>query len=337
MPDQQRIIEGYYTCPVPFNVTADALDATYTVILGGHSLTLTLPRSPGAGGEHEGLTEPRWHYTEHDIPQSRVIWLAPYWGRPIRWDATTRDVKAAGVRRFRLATETTGDDDHIRTVASHIAEAAPAWWAATSAWIEVVHAQDLSRLGPVEPGLHFNNTTLWAHLNTLNGHPIHGGGDVLPVGSSRATVVWPDTTAITATELQSCITHAEHLGPPPPEWLIIRDARSLCAGHDFRRAILDAGLAAELAVTELIRTHLANNGHTPASIDHILEQNRMLGKRCAYWINQCSGALPTDYQTKLVDRRNDATHAGHSFPEGEVREAITIAADIVEQLRPLPT
>lgn len=335
MSDQQRVIEGYYTCPVPFTVTAEALDTTYTVSLDGHPVTLTLPSATGIGGRHEGLTEPAWHHTEHDIPQSRLVGLAPYWGQPMRWDGTTGALKAASVRRFRLATQTTGDDDHIRTVAFQIAEAAPLWWAAASAWIEVIHNQDLSRLGPVEPGLHFNKTSLWARLHTLHGHPIYGTA-VLPVGSSNATVVWPDTTAITATELQTCISHAEHHGPPTQEWLIIRDARSLCAGHDFRRAILDAGLAAELAVTQLIAAYLANTGHTPVGIDTILRRTRMLGRRCAYWIDECGGTLPIDYGIRLVDRRNDATHAGHAFPEADVRDAIAVAADIVEQLRPLP-
>lgn len=336
MLDDERVIEGYYTCPVPFTVTSGALDATYSVTLDGHQVTITLPSAPGTVGRHEGLSEPTWHYTEHDIPQSRLVGLAPYWGQPARWNRTTGALKASRVHRFRLASATTGDDDHVRAVAFQIAEAAPSWWADASAWIEIIHHQDLSRLGPVEPGLHFNKTSLWARLSTLHGHPIHGGSHVLPVGSSNATVVWPDTTAITASELQSCMTHAENHGTPPQEWLIIRDARSLCAGHDFRRAILDAGLAAELAVTQLITKHLGNTGHTPSSIEAALRKNRMLGRRCAYWIEECGGTLPADYETKLIDRRNDATHAGHSFPEPDVREAIAVATDIVALMRPLP-
>lgn len=335
MSDQPRVIEGYYTCDVPFTVTADALDASYTVTLDGHPVTITLPSDTGTGARHEGLAEPTWHYTEHDIPQSRLAGLTPYWGQPARWDGKTNALKAASIRRFRLATETSGDDDHIRAVAFQVAEAIPSWWAAASAWIEVLHGQDLSRLGSVEPGMHFNKTSLWTRLNSHHGHPIFGGSAILPVGSSNVTVVWPNTTAITATDLQACITHAEHRGAPPSEWLIIRDARSLCAGHDFRRAILDAGLAAELAITELITTHLAM-GHAPADIESILRRYRMLGKRCAYWIDECGGTLPTDYRARLVDRRNDATHAGHTFPDADARDAIAVAADIVEQLRPLP-
>lgn len=331
-----RVIEGYYTCPVPFTVTPEALDTSYTVILDGHPVTLTLPTDPKSGARNEGLAEPRWSYSEHDIPQSRLIGLAPYWGQATRWDSKSGALKAASIRRFRVAAETTGDDDHVRAAAFQIAEAVPTWWAAVSAWIEVLYGQDLSHLGPVEPGLHFNQTSLWARLTSHHGHPIHGGGHVLPVGSSAVTLVWPDTTAITATDLQTCITHAEHHGPPPSEWLIIRDARSLCAGHDFRRAVLDAGLAAELAVTHLITTHLSGSGQTRLDIDKTLNKHRMLGNRCTYWIEKCGGTLPSNFRARLIDRRNNATHAGHSLPEADVRDAIAVAADIVGQARPLP-
>jgi hypothetical protein len=59
-------------------------------------------------------------------------------------------------------------------------------------------------------------------------------------------------------------------------------ASSLCAGHDFRRAVLDAGLAAELAVTQLITAHLTANGETTNGVETVLQQQQMLGCRCTY-------------------------------------------------------
>jgi hypothetical protein len=46
-------------------------------------------------------------------------------------------------------------------------------------------------------------------------------------------------------------------------------ANSLCAGHDFRRAVLDASLAAELAVTRLITARLTARGASAARIDEV--------------------------------------------------------------------
>jgi hypothetical protein len=326
--DQARVVEGYYKCPVPFAVTVPALTVAYNASLVGRPVTITLPSAAGTSMQHNDLAEPDWHYPERDNPLSRLAALAPYWGRVVLWADDHVTPKAVSVLRFRIATDAFGNDDQVRDVARRVAEAAPPWWAAVSNWIEVRHGQDLSRLGPVEPGLHFNDTTLWARLYSLNGHPIRGGA-LLPVGSSDIGPVWPNYAPIDADQLQQCITQAEHYGPPPAEWLLVRDAKSLCAGHDFRRAVLDAGLAAELAVTRLITAYLTAKGEANDGIASILRQHRTLGNRCRYWVNACGGALPTDYRSRLVGRRNAATHVGQILPEDDVRDAIAVAAPVL--------
>jgi hypothetical protein len=46
--------------------------------------------------------------------------------------------------------------------------------------------------------------------------------------------------------------------------------------------------------------------------------------------------MPTrSRQSRLIDRRNSATHAGTTFPEADVRDAITVAREIVDQAVPL--
>lgn len=209
----------------------------------------------------------------------------------------------------------------------------PVWWAAVSAWIEVVHGQDLSRLGAVEPGIKFSGTALWSRLYSLHGHPIRVGA-VLPVGSNAFGLVWPNYVPIDAQQLQRCIHRAQDDGSPPAEWLLLRDASSLCAGHDYRRAALDAGLAAELAVTKLIRSHLTSIAH--ASIDKELDDNSMLGRLCRYWIKRCGGTLPIDYRDRLIKQRNAATHAGAVLSEAGARDAIAVAREILDQATPLP-
>jgi hypothetical protein len=84
----------------------------------------------------------------------------------------------------------------------------------------------------------------------------------------------PNFAPMNAGQFRRCVTVADQLGPPRTEWLLLRDASSLCAGHDYRRAVLDAGLAAELAVTQLISGHLADRGHTPRAIEGILDRHR---------------------------------------------------------------
>lgn len=156
--------------------------------VGNHKVTITLPAVAGATMHHNELAEPGWHYTEHDIPLSRRTELAPFWGRVVVFETDNRTPKAASINRFRIAFDAAGDDDQVRDLARGIAEAVPVWWKGVSAWIEVLYGQDLSRLGPVEPGIYFTDTALWARLYSLHGHPICGG-HVLPVGSGGFDVV----------------------------------------------------------------------------------------------------------------------------------------------------
>ena len=64
-------------------------------------------------------------------------------------------------------------------------------------------------------------------------------------------------------DLEACATAAGNQGPPPVEWLLIRDARSevnegwdLHASENLRRGVIDAATAAELAMTALIDKYL---------------------------------------------------------------------------------
>lgn len=330
---QTRVVEGYFECPVPFTVGIEALKEKYSAVVGGQPLILRLPSADGVSKSHDELSAPPWHYSEREDLLSTRPEMAPFWGRVVVWTANFGAPTAANIRRVAISFEAPGDDDLVREAGRQVADAMSKWWAAVSAWIEVRHNQDLSRLGPVEPGIQFSGTTLWSRLYSLQSHPIPGG-HILPVGSSAFGVTWPNYTPIDAQQFQHCIDHSQNHGPPPTEWMLIRDAHSLCAGQDYRRSVLDAGLAAELAVTKLIRSHLAAAGHP--NIDRELRANSMLGRLCGYWVRRCGGALPANYQTRLIDQRNKATHAGAQLPESDVRDAISVAREILNQATPLP-
>ncbi|MEE6140421.1 hypothetical protein SKC41_29425 [Mycobacterium sp. 050128] len=332
-PVETRVVEGYYECPVQFTVDIAALEVEYSAVVAGEALILRLPSADGVSRSHDELSGPPWHYSEREDLLSSRPEMAPFWGRIVKWTEDFSTPKAANIRRIGISLAVDGDDDSVRDTGRRIAEAMSAWWVAVSAWVEVLHGQDLSRLGPVEPGIKFSGTTLWSRLYTLHSHPVRDGA-ILPVGSSSFGVVWPNYTSIDARQLQLCIDHAQLHGPPPAEWLLIRDANSLCMGQDYRRAVLDAGLAAELAVTILIRTHLAAASHP--DIDGELRAHSMLGRLCGYWTRECGGTLPLDYRTRLIERRNAATHAGSHLPEADVRDAITVAREILVQATPLP-
>ena len=109
----------------------------------------------------------------------------------------------------------------------------------------------------------------------------------------------------------------------------------LLYGYDpFPGAYAELAAVPPIAVTNLIRTHLATAGH--ANIDRELRANSMLGRLCGYWIRECGGTLPADYQARLIERRNAATHTGAHIREADERDAITVAREILDQATPLP-
>jgi hypothetical protein len=167
-----RVIEGYFKCPTAFAVTTSALADEYVIVIGGHRVTLTFPTANALTIFNTDLEAPDWHYQDHDDSLSRRPELAPFWGRiAIAGSDPEAPPKAVTVSRFRVAATTIGDDDDVREVGRCIAEALTGWWATVSAWIEILHLQDLSRLGPIQPGVHFHETTLWSELFSVHGHP----------------------------------------------------------------------------------------------------------------------------------------------------------------------
>ncbi|WP_133119103.1 hypothetical protein [Mycolicibacterium agri] len=322
-----RVIEGYFRCPFPFTVITSALSEEFAIEVGGHHAAITLPSADGVTPDHIALTEPDWFYREAEVPQSRLAGVDPFWGTAALWRADNTPF-AVHIDRFRLCIEVDSDGAGSSRVAREVAEAMPAWWLTVGGWVEVLYEQDLSRLGPVDPGVHFNGTTLWTKLD-------HVDEGLSRVDSTLGRYNMIRYTPVDAAGLRRCIALGQKSGRPPDEWLVIRDARSFFNGYDFRRAVLDAGLAAELAVTRLITARLTQDGLDDAAIEQTLSDNRMLGRLCRYWISR-GGPLPDDYYDRLIARRNAATHQGAVIRRDDARDAIDVATLIVRQALPLP-
>ena len=276
--------------------------------------------------ERPPLQEPEWHYRGIRLPANEVATAyteGPLWGEVTHRTANGELPMAAKVKRLRAIVEADTDDAGMRMLAEDIARSAPAWWRSVAAWIEVLYHQDLSRLGPTAPGWHFNGTTLWTQLE--------GDDDknqVTFLAAQPGRYVMLPYSPLTADTLRRCMKAAQTRGMPSPAWLFLRDARSMYLGYDHRRAAIDAGSAAEVAVTQMITTHLSMKGLSDREIDQTLHR-RTLGQRCRYWLDECGGALPDGYREQLVEIRNDATHIKRSVSRTQANDAIAVAAEIV--------
>lgn len=326
------VVEGYFVCPTAFAIETNGLAGQYRARIGDRDTIMTLPRIDENASPHQPrLLAPDWYYQGISIPQADIPSDEAYWGNGAIFNADNSP-RAVIVRRIRIAIDEVDRDASKRGTADLVARAMPHWWSLASTWIEIIHGQDLSRLGPIAPGVHFNGTTLWTQLD----------GDaalsqVTYVGAQPGRYSMPNYAPMSPDEFQYCLDLASYGAQPADAWLFIRDARSLLSGHDYRRAVLDAGVAAELAVTSLIRRDRRSQHIDEDEIEHELQsrQNRTLGGRCSYWENHCGGQLPEDYRSRLIDSRNAATHEGVAVSRSEVENAIAVATEIVSTAHPL--
>ena len=142
-------------------------------------------------------------------------------------------------------------------------------------------------------------------------------------------------------DLEACVTATGNQAPPP-EWVFIRDARSLLRAGQARRAILDAGTAAELAMTALIDKHLDDTNADEGVRKGIVKGYRNLGAKKSLLALLRPGLLSDRVQPDLIDKRDTAIHgrskAGHGWDEvtfDQAQTAVEIATEIVESAHPL--
>jgi hypothetical protein len=118
---------------------------------------------------------------------------------------------------------------------------------------------------------------------------------------------------------------------PPIERLLLRDARQELE-QDPRRAVLDVGTAAELALTRMLDNQLRG---LPSNVaDVITRQSRQLG-RLSETLSRLDVVLPQSLQNDLIDVRIAAAHRGRPPSIEQAEAALRLAGDLVEQAQPI--
>lgn len=259
------------------------------------------------------------------------------WGEPLRFDLEPRHVYEAELHRIGLEVTVT-PDDKIEAPANRNLEITPVeeWLRATydtwairvSDWVEVLtrqigapeaRAHQAPRAGD---GLHvwIGEGTEWTDpRKTL----------AVTVRTSMSDPVWGTPAHLeTITDVLHNVAQGE---TPNPEHLYLRDARAALLAGQTRRAVLDAGLAAELV---LLPAYLEALGPPPRKAGKE-PQDPPLGilVRDLYK----AGVLRDDLTDRLVKTRNDATHRGATISETDAAAAVREAEGLFEQFGVIPS
>jgi hypothetical protein len=289
------------------------------------------------------LIPPVWTYgPRNDTERREEEAISPVWGSAPSppgvtvYPESSTDIGVVFRCRF-YTTVTASDGEQFEAAAESFLSELDDWWTRFTSWVGILTGQDFVGLGGYPGG-------------TTRSYPLLTW--TCDENEERASTRWRQyfppnqglsMSGLLLSGLEACVT-ATGNQDPPPEWLFIRDARSLLRAGQSRRAVLDAGTAAELAMTTLIDMHLDDTNADEAIGRAFARGWGNLGAKKELLGILRPGLLsgvPT-VQADLIDLRNTASHgrsrAGRRWDEitfEQAETAVEIASAIVELAHPL--
>ena len=314
----QAVIEGFYEWGPGVVVTADCLGCRYETALAGRRLTVVLPSFDGTA-----VVEPPLRYRR---PENFVdVDLPNPWGE-LRASNTAEDGSVIPVliciKRVRILVSVGAPEAADQNLGPQLDDELGPWWDALSSWVEVVTGQDLANLGDRRPKRP-QTFHLWA-----------GNADATmrPLAMMFHANMFGQAPAITAFGLAGCFSALARGQAPPQERLHLSDARSLHNDRQWRRAVIDAATAAEVAITSWLDTRSST---TEPDVKAALFNTPLTLGRLHRLYTQLGGVLPGNFDNLVVKPRNDAAHRGMLLTSEQSAAAIDATAALLNATTPL--
>lgn len=322
-----RSAEAVFDCgQYGFLATFSSLGRSYGTRIAGYEAEVSLPHLTCTDSREPQITAPQFsHFASWDASSEGLALGDDGWGHVHSWSVRpgSEDQGDAFVRRVRVSVSAAGLAKPLKQVAHEAATVAESWWSVASDWIEVLTAQTLRTRGGVRL---MHEPAMWVSADDAD--------EAVQIVESRNHIFLPGTpgSPLSQDQVQAVLTLAGRGEPPPLEWRLLRDARASLEGQEWRRAVLDAATAAELALIRLNEAALAT---VPKNVNEALvARYQMLGLRSQLF-TKLGGALPDAFQQKLIEPRNDAAHFGAHLSEAKARDAVTAATEITRRALPL--
>lgn len=194
------------------------------------------------------------------------------------------------------------------------------WFYRTVDWIEVLTGQDL-----YEHERPYNERDNRPYGSLY----LHDGDNYTDVTHRDGMWMspWPVDESLTPERWRFSLKKASEHERPPLELLVMRDANQALMREHFRKAVVDAGSAVEIALTRRIREKLAtkNEAHV---IEELLRSHPTLGRRLGL-ARKLGLDLPEDAHEELVEPRNRTVHRGETPDSLTAMAAVHVAGDVV--------
>jgi hypothetical protein len=317
--DGGAVIEGFYDWGPGVVLSADCLGRSYQTVLSGRRLMVTMPSFDGTA-----VVEPPLHYKR---PEKWVNVDPPNpWGE-LRITSTADNgaivPHTVCVKRVRIMLWINPNEVLDQQLGPQLDEALSPWWEELSTWIEVVSAQDLASLGerrPKQP----QTFHLWG------GNP---DGTMRPLLMMFYATFYPtNIQVLTSDGLFACLSAVARGQTPAPERLHLSDARSLHNDGQWRRAVIDAATAAEVAITSWLDNRLKSAD--PDVKAALLDTPLTLGRLHRLY-TKLGGSLPGNFDQLVVSPRNHAAHRVLALTEEQSAAAIETTSALLDAASPV--
>lgn len=321
-----EVAELIHTCDMPLPVAMSCLGSCIPTRIGGVDAELLLPTiERRTRNDRPKLAPPHFQVLVGDVDWDRFfrepVDFGTAWGDIHAWHAEDMTVGSPNLLRFGVRFAAS-DDEQLEVVYDRVVNDQERWWESLKEWIEILAAIDMTteNLGKV-----IAPETAWTR-------PAEGGPRRSIARHGITILVPPDKEPISYDNLSRAarLAGAEE---PPLEWRLIRAARQSRWRGQYRASVLDAGTAAEVALTKLIETRL--DGIPKPIREALLDKYRALENR-ADLLKRLGGEVPREFTGRLRDPRNRATHTGEEVAPATAIEAERIASAIVQTATPLP-
>ncbi len=197
--------------------------------------------------------------------------------------------------------------------------AAESWVQALETWIDVVIRTDLRQERIKEDK--------WGHRAYVWIDRRKGGGELLK-GRHILTFNFEELSlAISPWQWGKLLNAASSGAKPPEAHLFLRDARRELGAMRYRRSVLDAATAAEIALTKLRDDVLFDSDPTVG--EYVREKAQQIG-RLVDFLNKQGRKLPDRIQQEIAEPRNKAIHEGREPDEETATKALVKAEEVLD-------
>ncbi|MFD4876045.1 hypothetical protein ACFWOB_22175 [Streptomyces sp. NPDC058420] len=270
-----------------------------------------------------------------------------FWGTVRSWNSVLREVNRAevGVLLFRFGGVSSGEVQYgeylhgrgypIGNPVDRIFQHIDSWFEALRLWVRALTTQHVDE--------QVDTKSLTVAAQGLEMLTVEGQKVSLPRTPSSITVRVMDFDPLDLKTWQRALNLVSQGVALPIEYSLVGSARVELRLGQHRRAVVDAAMAVELALTAFLNASLSI---LPPGLQTTLNRNEQtlgwliktmpLTKALPTAISSVLNQLPADCESGLLITRNDVVHRNKAVTYAEASKTVEIAASVVKLVNPLP-